>query len=329
MIINKKSSENINQHDMENGDISSSSILFPYPFVFRNREQLNEYISTKLTSNGAVYYTKLVLGLLTLILPLFNAFSIYRNIIYQREDFSDVYSAFHAIIFYGEFAIVHVLLLITLILFIIHSIKDDYSSSLIRGRWIIFFDTEFTLMAFNMIKMVPVLSVNGFNFLCKQICICVPIFRMYSRSSQIIAFTVLVLVIFIQLIFLLGVIILMILVKVYQISFVGELRNPLEWTINYWLLFIGFAANIINITDTPTISQLSFMWEIPNQTWSSNLNLWLHDKLASKRKAYLFNQICQTLGFVKAFLWVRTMSAIDLHCLIRLPPSDEDTSKRI
>jgi hypothetical protein len=223
--------------------------------------------------------------------------------IYQREDFSDAYSTFHAIIFYGEFAIVHGLLLITLILFIIHSIKNDYSSSLNRGRWINFFDTEFTLMAFNMLKLVPVLSVNGFNFLFQQIYICAPIFRMYSRSSQIFTFTILIFAIFIQLIF--------------------------EWTINYWLLFIGFAANIINITDIPTISQLSFMWKIPNQTWSDDSNIWLHDRFAAKRKAYLFNQICQTLGFVKTFLWVRTMSAIDLHCLIRLPPSAEDISERL
>jgi hypothetical protein len=329
MSVNKKSSESINQNDVEKGETSSSSLLFPYPFVFRTRDQLNEYISTKLTSNGAVYYTKLVLGLLTLILPMFNAFSIYRNIIYQREDFSDAYSTFHAIIFYGEFAIVHGLLLITLILFIIHSIKDDYSSSLNRGRWINFFDTEFTLMAFNMLKLVPVLSVNGFNFLFQQIYICAPIFRMYSRSSQIFTFTILIFAIFIQLIFLLGIIMLMILVKVYQVSFVGEITNPLEWTINYWLLFIGFAANIINITDIPTISQLSFMWKIPNQTWSDDSNIWLHDRFAAKRKAYLFNQICQTLGFVKTFLWVRTMSAIDLHCLIRLPPSAEDISERL
>jgi hypothetical protein len=270
-----------------------------------------------------------VLGVLTLILPLFNAFSIYRAMIYQRKDFSDAYSTFHGIIFYGEFAIVHILLLFTLISFIIHSCKGNNSSFSMKGRWINFLDIEFTLMAFNMLKLVPVLSVNGFNFLFNQICICAPTFRLYSRSSQIIAFTVLIFAIFIQLIVLLSIIMLMILVKVYQVSFVGEIKNPLEWTINYWLLFIGFAANIINITDTPTISQLSFMWNITNQTWSEDSNIWIHDQFVEKRKNYLYDQICQRIGFIKAFFWVRTMSAIDLHCLIRLPTSIENPSERV
>jgi hypothetical protein len=316
MMVDKKSNEN-------------DDILFPYPFAFRNRDQLIEHISSKLTCNGAVYYTKIVLGVLTLILPMFNAFSIYRAMIYQRKDFSDIYSTFHGIIFYGEFAIVHTLLIINLIFFIIHNLKGDYSLSSSKGRWINFLDIEFTLMAFNMLKMVPVFSVNGFNFLYKQICICTPTFRLYSRSSQIIAFIVLILSIFIQLILLLGIIMLMILVKVYQISFVGEINNPLEWTISNWLLFIGFAANIINITDTPTISQLSFMWNITNQTWSHDSDLWIHDQFEERRKIYLYDQICQSIGFIKAFFWVRTMSAIDLHYLIRLPPSVENPSERV
>ena len=110
-------------------------------------------------------------------------------------------------------------------------------------------------MAFNLIKLIPILAVNGFNFLFMQIAVTASIFLKYSRSSQALAFTLLSIVIVIQVIFLIGSLIFINLIKVYQVSFVGEVRDPLLWTINQWLLFIGFAANIINITDIPTVSQ--------------------------------------------------------------------------
>jgi hypothetical protein len=329
MIVDNKPVESNNHRDTELVDRSSLSPLFPYPFVFRNRDELNEYISSKLTLNGVVYYTKVVLGCFTFILPIFNMFMIYRSLLSQEKSFSDVYNIFHSIIFYGEFILVHLLLFVTLIFFIIDSLKDNNSLCLNKGRWIDFLDLEFTLMAFNMIKLIPILSLNGFNFVFTQICISGSIFKNYSRSSKIIAFIVLTFAIFIQFIFLLGLILLLILIKVYQISFVGEIINPLEWKINNWFLFIGFSANIINITDTPTISQLSFMWNITNETWSEDSNIWLHDQLGPKRKIYIFDQISQKIGFIKAFLWVRTMSAIDLHSLVRLPPPDERDSEHL
>jgi hypothetical protein len=45
------------------------------------------------------------------------------------------------------------------------------------------------------------------------------------------------------------------------------------------------------------------------------------------RKIYLMTQICQTLGFIKGFLWLRSMSAEGLHALLRLPPSVEQSSE--
>jgi hypothetical protein len=60
MIIDKKSSEIISEDNVENGD-TSSTLLFPYPFGFCNRDQLNEHISSKLTCNEAIYYTIIIL----------------------------------------------------------------------------------------------------------------------------------------------------------------------------------------------------------------------------------------------------------------------------
>jgi hypothetical protein len=137
------------------------------------------------------------------------------------------------------------------------------------------------------------------------------------------------LLIFIQIIILIGLLILLNLVKVYQVSFVGQTTNPLQWPINQWLLFIGFAANIINITDTPTISQLSFMWDLTNKNWSDDSDLWVPDHLAPKRKSYIVDKICENFGFIKTFLWIRTMSAIDLHALVRLTPSIQHSSEHI
>jgi hypothetical protein len=91
------------------------SPLFPYTFVFRSRTQLNEHIPSEFTNDGVVYYPKLVSGLITLILPLFNVFTIYRNVIHQREDFDDAYSVFHSIAFYGEFIELHFLIFISFV----------------------------------------------------------------------------------------------------------------------------------------------------------------------------------------------------------------------
>ena len=329
MCSEQKSSEIENSHRLENGEQSSLSLQFPYPFIFRNDDQIIEYIQEKLPSNKVVYYTKLLLGPLTLILPLFNLFSIYRSLIYQRKSVSDSYTVFHSIIFYGEFAIVHLLLIWTLIRFLVDGFTIDSSSHLNKSRWINLLDTEFTLMAFNMIKLVPVLSVSGFNFISLQMGLCASIFPVYSCSSQVIAFSFLVFVVLVEILFLLSLIMLMMLVKVYQVSFVGEISNPLEWTVNDWLLFIGFAANIINITDTPIISQLAHMWNITNRTWAADSNLWLHDQFAEKRKILIYQRILEKLGFIKTFFWVRTMSAIDLHCLVRLPPASANSSEQL
>ncbi len=46
------------------------------------------------------------------------------------------------------------------------------------------------------------------------------------------------------------------------------------------------------------------MWDITNQNWSFDSNMWLLDKSAETRKIYLFAQICQTLGFIKDFFVV-------------------------
>ena len=325
MSERKQSSVNIvHRVDLEHED---SSPLFPNPFVFRSRDELNEHITNKLISNRVVYYTKVILGIFTLLLPLFNLFTVYRSVIYQPEDFADTYSVFHSLIFYGEFVLVHCLLLGILILFIIHNFKNGSRPCSSGGEWINLLDLEFTLMAFNLIKLIPILAVNGFNFLFMQIAVTASIFLKYSRSSQALAFTLLSIVIVIQVIFLIGSLIFIHLIKVYQVSFVGEVRDPLLWTINQWLLFIGFAANIINITDIPTVSQLSFMWDITNKTWSSDTNLWFHDQFASKRKIDVFDQICRKIGFIKAFLWVRTMSAIDLHGIVRLHPAHQHPSQ--
>jgi hypothetical protein len=326
MTERKESSVDIIDRDLKNEDLSP---LFPYSFIFRSRDELNEHITNKLTCNGVFYYTKVVLGIFTLILPLFNVFSVYRAMIYQREDFADLYSVFHSLIFYGEFALVHFLVLGTLILFIIHHIKSKTGLFSSRGDWVNLLDAQFTLMAFNLIKLIPILAVNGFNFLSTQISVTAPIFLRYSRSSQVVAFTVLAIAVSFQAIVLVGLLILINLVKVYQVSFVGEIKDPLLWTVNQWLLFIGFAANIINITDIPTVSQLSFMWDITNKYWSHDVDLWLHDPLASKRKVYIYDQIARHIGFVKTFFWVRTMSAIDLHALVRLPPPDERQSENL
>ena len=80
-----------------------------------------------------------------------------------------------------------------------------------------------------MIKLFSVLSVNDFHFLFIQINLCAVTFPQYSRSSKILAFIVLILAIFFQTIGLLA----LILVKVYQISFVGEYANPLDWPVTY------------------------------------------------------------------------------------------------
>ncbi|UJR19878.1 hypothetical protein I4U23_023011 [Adineta vaga] len=304
--------------DLEKNDITSP--LFPYPFIFRNQQQLKEYIWHYLTKNKVLHVTKLVLGVLTLVLPLLNVFMVYRSLIHQQEDSADVYSVFHSIIFYGEFVLVHVLVFGTLIAFLYRKFKNTQSICSNKGEWINLLDMEITFMAFNMIKLIPIISLNSFNLLMKQISICAPIFLRYSRSSQIVTFSLLTLFILMELVVVIILLLSISLVKVYQVSFVGEKLNPLVWTHNQWLLFIGFAANIINITDTPTVSQLSFMWDITNKTWSDDVNMWFIDEFARKRKTYILDEICEKLGFVKGFLWVRTMSAIDLHCIVRLPP---------
>ena len=82
------------------------------------------------------------------------------------------------------------------------------------------------------------------------------------------------------------------------------MTNPFQW-----FLFVGFCGNIVNLSDIPTISQVFFMWDISNQNWSE-------DKLAETRKIHLFTQICERLGFIRGFLWLRTMSTSDLRCLV-------------
>ncbi|CAF0952074.1 unnamed protein product [Adineta ricciae] len=315
--------------DLDHEGKDETSALFPYPFTFRTREQLQEYFVKELTKNRVVYVIKIVLGSLTLVLPLLNVFMVYRSVVYQREDFGDTYSAFHSIIFYGEFALVHVTVFFVLIDFLYHKLKSRQSLFSNKGEWVNLLDVEFTFMAFNLIKLIPILSVNSFNFILTEISICTPIFLKYSRSVQAVTFTLLTLIISIQVIIVLALLLLINLVKVYQVSFVGETRNPLLWSQNQWLLFIGFAANIINITDTPTISQLSFMWTLMNKTWSHDTNMWFMDKLGSKRKIHIVNQLYERLGFLKAFLWLRTMSAIDLHCIVRLPPPLEESSSHM
>ncbi|CAF1467249.1 unnamed protein product [Adineta ricciae] len=301
----------------------SSCILFPYPFIFRDRNELTKYISDDLKTNQIVYNTKLLLGLLTLVLPTLNMFMIYHSVIHQQEDFADTYSTFHSIIYYGEFTLVHLLLFGTFVRFLCNIYKAKKSLCASKGEWVNLLDTEFTLMAFNMIKLIPIVSLNGFNIISKEISISVSVFSNYSRPKRIISFTILTLIIFIELITLISTLFLLTLVKVYQISFVGHVSDPSEWTSDQWLLFIGFAANIINITDTPTISQLSSMWDLTNKTWSNDVKLWFVDDQAAERKSYVIDQICKAFGFIKTFLWVRTVTANDLHCLVRLPPSEQ------
>jgi hypothetical protein len=312
-------------HDLECADESSSLPLFPSLFVFRDRAQLHEHILEKFTKDRVIYYPKLLSGFITLILPIFNIFTIYRNMIYQRQNPSNGYNVFHLIIFYGEFVEVHTLMLGALFLFILRVRKHYWPSWPGSGRWIHFLDIEFTLMTFDMFKLIPLISVNGFKFILTQIYVTVPTFRKHSLSSQILAFTVLVIAVCLQFVFLLALLLIIVLVKVYQLSFVGEVKDPLQWTINQWLLFTGFSANIINLGDIPTISQLSYMWAIISHTWSPDSNMWLSDEYAATRQIYLAAQICRRLGTVKGFLWLRAMSADDLHSLIRLPPSAEES----
>ncbi|CAF1173555.1 unnamed protein product [Adineta steineri] len=307
--------------------IDTSSQLFSNTFIFRNEEQLEEYISNKITYNPVSYHLKIILGILTLILPVFNLFMVYRSVIYQPEDFADIYSVFHSIIFYGEFTLVHLLLFYTLIKFLIENFKNKYVLCSGQGRWINLLDVEFTLMAFNMIKLIPIISLTGFNFLSTQIYVCTPIFKKYSKSIRIILFCIFIFVISFQIIFLISLLLLLLLIKVYQVSFVGQTRNPSNWPINQWLLFLGFSANIINITDTPTITQLAFMWNITSRIWSNDSNMWIPDRLLLKRKIYIYDRFCEKFGFIKSFFWIRTMSAIDVHSLVRLSPSVERISE--
>jgi hypothetical protein len=164
--------------------------------------------------------------LITLFLPLFNVFTIYRNVIRQCEDFDDAYSAFHSIVFYGEFIELHLLIVISLIYFMIQNLKCDYSSCPCKSRWIYFLDIQFTLMTFGMLKLIPIISTNGFTFLFTQINLAVPMIRKYSKLSQIILFALLILSFFFQFVLLFGLLILIILVRVYQLSFVGCRDDP-------------------------------------------------------------------------------------------------------
>ena len=323
MMVEKKSTVEINLDDQ------SSSELFPYPFVFRTRSELSEHISQKFDHDRILYYPKLVSGLSTLILPLFNVFTIYRNVIHQREDFADAYSIFHSIVFYGEFLQLHLFIWIFFIVFTFRNLKSGKTFCPSKGRWIYFFDVLFTLMTFGMLKLVPIFSTHGINFLYTQMNFIIPVIRKLSKSLQPIAFIILILLMFIEFLFLFGLLILIILVKVYQLSFVGEVESPSQWSINQWFLFIGFCGNIINLSDIPTISQASFMWDISNQNWSEDSNTWSQDKFAETRKIHLFTEICQTLGFIKGFLWLRSMSASDLHSLVRSPSSTEHSSDHV
>jgi hypothetical protein len=83
--------------------------------------------------------------------------------------------------------------------------------------------------------------------------------------------------------FLFTLLIVIILVKVYQLSFAGQMINLFLWTMNQWFLFVGFSANIINLSNIPTISQISFLWNICNQTWSLYSSMWIKDELTATR----------------------------------------------
>jgi hypothetical protein len=58
------------------------------------------------------------------------------------------------------------------------------------SRWIYFLDVQFTLMIFGLLKLMPIISVHGFNFLSTHIDVIVPIVQMF-------AFTIVALFIFI------------------------------------------------------------------------------------------------------------------------------------
>jgi hypothetical protein len=51
-------------------------------------------------------------------------------------------------------------------------------------RWIYFLDVQFTLMIFGVLKLMPIISVHGFNFLSTHINVIVPIVQKYSRLFQ-------------------------------------------------------------------------------------------------------------------------------------------------
>jgi hypothetical protein len=83
-----------------------------------------------------------------------------------------------------------------------------------------------------MVKLIPIFSTNGFSFLFTQINVTVPFIRKYSRFSQIIPFTILILTI---------------LVKVYQLSFVGQVTDPFERTI-YWI-FSKYHSSVVKLPE--------------------------------------------------------------------------------
>jgi len=64
-------------------------------------------------------------------------------------------------------------------------------------RWIYFLDVQFTLMIFGVSKLLPIISVHGFNFLSTHINVIVPIVQKYSRLFQMFAFLIVALFIFI------------------------------------------------------------------------------------------------------------------------------------
>jgi hypothetical protein len=64
-----------------------------------------------------------------------------------------------------------------------------------------------------MLKLIPIFLTNGFSFLFTQINVTVPIISKYYRFSQIIPFTILILGILIQFVFLFALLIFIILVN--------------------------------------------------------------------------------------------------------------------